>query len=152
MSLEPGPSIWRMQDFRKLRVWQASRPLTVAVYSAVKRFPIEERYGLAAQLRASVTSIGANIAEGFGRGTRADTARCLQIAIGSGGETLHHLITAMDLGYLTQGEFDELEGKVGPVRRMLTKLLFRVRPRRKSAPKARPSTCIRFAEQTGREP
>ena len=116
-----------MQDFRKLRVWQASRLLAVAVYGAVKRFPVEERYGLSAQLRSSVTSIGANIAEGFGRATRADTARCLQIAIGSGCETLHHITTAMDLGYINQEEFDALEGQLGPVRRMLTNLMYRVR-------------------------
>jgi four helix bundle protein len=120
-----------MQDFRKLRVWQASRGLTVAVYLIVKRFPIEERYGLAAQLRSSVTSIGANIAEGFGRGTPADTARCLQIAVGSGCETLHHLITALDLGYITEAEFEEVENThLSPVRRMLTNLLFKVRGRR----------------------
>lgn len=118
-----------MQDFRNLRAWQASRQLTVVVYAAVRRFPIEERFGLSAQLRSSVTSIGANIAEGFGRGTRADTARCLQIAVGSGCETLHHIITALDLGYLNQAEFDALEDKLGPVRRMLTNLLFRVRPK-----------------------
>jgi four helix bundle protein len=118
-----------MQDFRNLRVWQASRQLTVAVYAAARRFPVEERFGLASQLRSSATSIGANIAEGFGRATRADTARCLQIAVGSGCETLHHITTAMDLGYITQAEFDTLEEKLGPVRRMLTNLLFRVRPK-----------------------
>lgn len=118
-----------MQDFRNLRVWQASRQFTVAVYAVVKRFPEEERFGLAAQLRSSATSIGANIAEGFGRASRADTARCLQIAIGSACETLHHITTAMDLGYITQAEFDALEARLGPVRRMLTNLLFRVRPK-----------------------
>src|SRR6185295_18762221 len=98
-----------MQDFRKLRVWQASRLLTVAVYRLVRRFPVEERFGLAAQLRSSVTSIGANIAEGFGRATPADTARCLQISVGSGCETLHHIYTALDLGYITEAEFNEVE-------------------------------------------
>jgi four helix bundle protein len=132
-----------MQDFRNLRVWQESRVLTVAVYAVVKRFPPEERWGLAAQLRSSVTSIGANIAEGFGKATRPDTARYLQNAIGSACETLHHFYTSLDLGYITQAEFDSLESKLGPVRRMLTNLLFQVRPKqveRRSAPKARPST------------
>jgi four helix bundle protein len=119
-----------MQDFRKLKVWQASRPLTVAVYKLVRQFPVEERYGLAAQLRSSVTSIGANIAEGFGRATPKDTARCLQISVGSGCETLHHLYTALDLGYITESEFNEVEdAHLGPVRRMLTNLLFKVRAR-----------------------
>jgi four helix bundle protein len=133
-----------MQDFRNLEVWQLSRPLVVAVYKTLRTFPDEERFGLCFQLRKSVSAIGANIAEGFGRGSRADTARCLQIAISEGNETLHHLITAMDLEYLTPAKFDELEEKLGPVRRKLTNLLFKIRPaprkNDKSAPKARPRT------------
>ena len=53
------------------------------------------------------------------------------------------MITALDFGYLSQSEFDALEEKLGPVRRMLTNLLFRVRPKqveRQSVPKARPRT------------
>jgi four helix bundle protein len=119
-----------MQDFRNLQVWKASRRLTVAVYAAVRRFPVEERYGLSAQLRSSVNSIGANIAEGFGRGTRADCARFLQIANGSSCETQHHLTTALDVGFLSQAEFDDLNGEMSAVRRMLSNLLFRVRPNR----------------------
>src|SRR5882672_5352488 len=133
-----------MQDFRNLETWQLCRPLTVAIYKALRRFPDEERFGLCFQLRKSVSAIGANIAEGFGRGSRADTARCLQIAISEGNETLHHLITAMDLEYLSQTEFDDLEAKLGLVRRKLTNLFFKVRPsprkNGKSAPQARPRT------------
>ena len=130
MRFEVLSAVWVMQDFRNREVWQANRRLTIAIYAAVRRFPPEERYGLAAQLRASVVSIGANIAEAFGRGTRADCARFLQIATGSGTETQHHLITALDLGYLTQAEFDELDALLGTVRRKLSNLLFRVRPSR----------------------
>jgi hypothetical protein len=37
----------------------------------------------------------------------------------------------MDLGYITEAEFDEVENShLGPVRRMLTNLLFKVRGRR----------------------
>jgi len=123
-----GPQIGRVQDFRNIEAWQLSRPLTVAVYRATKRFPIEERFGLTLQVRKSVNSIGANIAEAFGRGTRADTARCLQTSISEGNETLHHLITALDLGYLTEGEFEALMGKLEPVRHKVMNLFFSVRP------------------------
>ena len=127
-----------MQDFRKLEVWQLCRPLTLVVYSTVRTFPDEERYGLSAQLRRSVSAIGANIAEAFGRGSNADVARGLQIAISEGNETLHHLI------YVSQAKFDELDERLGIVRRKLTKLFFKVRPiprsNGKSAPKARPRT------------
>ena|SRR5438552_17957576 len=133
-----------MQDFRKLEVWQLCRPLTLVVYSTVRTFPDEERYGLSAQLRRSVSAIGANIAEAFGRGSNADVARGLQIAISEGNETLHHLIAALDLGYVSQAKFDELDERLGIVRRKLTNLFFKVRPiprsNGKSAPKARPRT------------
>ena len=136
-----------MQDFRKLRVWQAARRLTVAVYALVRKLPPEERYGLAAQMRSAVTSIGANIAEGFGRATPADTARCLQIGVGSGCELLHHLTTALDLGYITHTEFEETENThLMPVRRMLTNLLFKVRGRRSSAARSAAAEHVRPPE------
>ncbi|HEU4996865.1 MAG TPA: four helix bundle protein [Gemmatimonadaceae bacterium] len=43
------------------------------------------------QMRASVQSISANIAEGFGRGTGRDRARPLKIARGEAEETIRHL-------------------------------------------------------------
>jgi len=40
-----------MQDFRKLRVWQRAQELCVQIYLFSADFPVEERYGMAAQLR-----------------------------------------------------------------------------------------------------
>jgi four helix bundle protein len=121
-----------MQDFRKLRVWHDSRRLTVAIYKLVQKFPAYEQFGLCSQLRRAVSSIGANIAEGFGLGSRANTARCLQTSLSEAGETYHHLITALDLGYLTQAEFDEAEMQLEPLRGGIAALFFKVKPRRKS--------------------
>lgn len=130
MPAHRSSAVWSVQDFRNIEAWQLSRPLTAAIYAASKRFPPEERFGLTMQVRRSVSSIGANIAEAFGRATRADTARVLQTSVSEGNETLHHLITALDLGYLTQAEFDELVAKLEPVRQKLYNLLLRIRPHR----------------------
>ena len=43
------------------------------------------------QMRNSAQAIGANIAEGFGRGTDGDRARLLRIARGEAEETIRHL-------------------------------------------------------------
>ena len=43
------------------------------------------------QIRRSVQSVAANIAEGFGRGTEADRARLLRIARGAAEEAIQHL-------------------------------------------------------------
>ena len=112
-----------MQDFRNIEAWQLSRPLVVAVYSATRRFPVDERFGLTLQLKKSVSSIGANIAEAMGRASRADCARVLQTSVSEGNETLHHLITAFDLGYISQSELDELVARLEPVRQKTLNLL-----------------------------
>jgi len=116
-----------MQDFRKLRVWQENRELTKAIYSITSVFPSTERYGLAAQMRSAAISIGANIAEGCGRGTRPDTIRFLYFAFGSAVELLHHLISALDLGFLTQTQFDQLEAQLELIRKMLSAFIQKMR-------------------------
>ena len=116
-----------MQDFRKLRVWQMNRTLIVEVYRVTARFPREERDGLTAQTRSAVVSIGANIAEGCGRGSRPDTLRFMQIAVGSSVELLHHLITSLDLGFLGGDDFDKLDRENEAVRRMLFRFMVRLR-------------------------
>jgi four helix bundle protein len=119
-----------MQDFRKIEAWQLSRPLVVAVFQASSRFPREERFGLTLQVRKSVTSIGANIAEAMGRSTRADVARVLQHSASESNETLHHLIAAHDLGFLSQEEFHRLTGLLAPVRTKTFNLLMYFRRNR----------------------
>jgi four helix bundle protein len=116
-----------MQDFRKLRAWQEARALTTNIYSATASFPTTERYGLTAQMRSAAVSIGANIAEGCGKGTRADTLRFFQMSFGSGTELLHHLIIALDLGFLRSEQFEQLDAQLERARRMLAGLMRRLR-------------------------
>ena len=57
--------------------------LFVVVYELTKGFPREELYGMTSQLRRSAISVAANIAEGYGRGTKKDYAYFLTVARGS---------------------------------------------------------------------
>jgi hypothetical protein len=66
-----------MRDFREIKVWAKAHLLTLEIYQATATFPREEIYGLTSQLRRASASIGANIAEGFGRGGNAELARFL---------------------------------------------------------------------------
>jgi four helix bundle protein len=119
-----------MQDFRKIKAWQANRELTVLVYQVSAAFPRDERFGLTSQLRRAVVSIGANIAEGCGRGSDADSLRFLQMSFSSATEALHHLITASDLGFLNDRDFTELDGRLESVRRMLAGFMRKLRGER----------------------
>ena len=78
-----------VQDFRKLAVWRKAHAVTLAVYKATRQFPQEELYGLTRQLRRSCASVPTNIAEGCGRGTDAEFAKFLQIAMGSASNSSH---------------------------------------------------------------
>ena len=50
--------------YKDLIVWQRSLELVVAVYELTEKFPREEIYGLASQMRRSAVSIPSTIAEG----------------------------------------------------------------------------------------
>lgn len=116
-----------MRDFREIKVWDKSHLLTLAVYKATAQFPREEIYGLTSQMRRSCVSIPANIAEGFGRGSNAELARFLQIAMGSACEVEYHIFLAKDLNLLSQKIYADLSERIIEVKRMLTSLLMKVR-------------------------
>lgn len=76
-----------------LHLWQKSRELAVEVYQKILPvLPHEEKYAIAQQLRRSVQSVPANIAEAYGRYSYQEGIRFSYIARGSLEETHSHLI------------------------------------------------------------
>ena len=115
-----------MKDFRKLKVWEKSHRLTLAVYKATRTFPREELYGLTSQPRRACASIPANIAEGCGRKGDAELARFLQIAMGSASELEYHPLLAHDLESLNASEYEPLTRETTEVKRMLASYIKRL--------------------------
>jgi four helix bundle protein len=97
------------------------------VYRLTKQFPDDERFGLTSQLRRSVASIPANLAEGCGRGSDQDFARFVQIAMGSAAEVEYHLLLATDLQYIDPNDGKNAAAAIEEVKRMLASLLKTVR-------------------------
>jgi four helix bundle protein len=122
-----------VKGLKELNVWRKAHDMTVAVYGITRGFPREELYGLTSQLRRSVASIGANIAEGCGRRSDGEMARYLQIARGSASEVEYHVLLARDLHYLREEEWRELSCQADELQRMLTALIQRFRPVEKSS-------------------
>jgi len=89
----------RMQDHRRLRVWQRATDNAVAIYDLTRSFPKHEQFGLSQQMRRSAVSIASNIAEGAGRESRADFRRFCFIALGSAHELECQLEIAFRLGF-----------------------------------------------------
>lgn len=108
-----------MRDFHQLKIWQRSHNLTLAIYKATNYFPREEIYGLTSQLRRAISSVSANICEGYGRKTNADFVRFLQISVGSASEVEYELLLARDLNYLIDDDYNKFNSEIIELRKMI---------------------------------
>jgi len=116
-----------MQNFKELKVWEKAHQLTLSIYKTSAKFPKEEIFSLTNQLRRTLASIPANIAEGCGKNSQADLANFLNISLGSANETDYFLILSRDLDYLTEEQFTILSNSINEVKEMLINLVSRVR-------------------------
>jgi four helix bundle protein len=94
-------------------VWQKSHALALLVYRSSSGLPKSELFGLTSQMRRAAISVPANIAEAFGRSTRPEKARLLNIAQGSLDELRYYLLLSKDLGYSTDPGLAEAAEEVG---------------------------------------
>ena len=108
--------------FEKLEVWRQSRKVVVAVYKLLNKFPTEERFGLCDQLRRAAISVPSNIAEGISRIAVKETMHFLEIAFGSLMEVYCQLQIAVDLGYMTEDDFDQIKPLIQSTSKMLNGL------------------------------
>jgi four helix bundle protein len=83
-----------------LRVLQESFDLSIEIYRLTSSYPVEEKFGLALQMRRASASIGANIAEGWGRWSPRDQARFYEISKGSAEELRFYITLSARLGFL----------------------------------------------------
>ena len=111
----------KIQSFEDLLVWQKAHQLVLAVYTATRAFPKDERYGIVSQIRRAAASVPANIAEGFRKRTKAEKQRFVTIAHGSLEETRYFLILSRDLGYCDVAEMLFLAEEVSKLLRLYYK-------------------------------
>jgi len=91
-------------NFRDLLVYQKARRLSQDVFQLTLKFPNDEVYSLTSQIRRSSRSIGANIAESWGK--RRFENHFISKLIDADMEqyeTQHRLDTAVDCGYCDPG-------------------------------------------------
>ena len=92
-----------------------------------KSFPKDELYGLTSQIRRSAVSVPSNIAEGYGRHSRQEYVRFLQIAMGSLFELQTQLQIAMNLDYVSQDKFKSNNEASREIERMMSSLISKLR-------------------------
>jgi len=95
-------------NFEKLQIYRLSERLADQIWKIVVRWDALAKDTVGKQLVRAGDSIGANIAEGSGRGTDPEIRRFLRIARGSLYETQHWLRRAYQRKLLTDKQVDDL--------------------------------------------
>jgi len=96
----------QVKSFRDLIAWQKAMNLVCLTYRQTATIHSDERFGIISQMRRCAVSIPSNIAEGWGRDTRQDYLRFLQIARGSALELSTQSEICDRLSY--EGAWDEV--------------------------------------------
>ncbi|HEV8151251.1 MAG TPA: four helix bundle protein, partial [Gemmatimonadales bacterium] len=116
-----------IRSYRDLIVWQKAMDLACAIPVIARQLPLCETRSLGEQMRRAVVSVPANIAEGYGRRSRAEFLRFLAIASASLRELETLLLLTERRGLAKVGSLTEAFGLVNEVGRMLTVLHRRLR-------------------------
>ena len=124
-------------NFEKLRAYQLAEKLADRIWSIVVQWDYFARVTLGQQMVDAVDGIGANIAEGTGRGSLEDNRRFVRIARGSMYETKHWLRRAFKRKLLSEQEVTELKPLMDE---LLPTLNAYIRSLNDSIDKTRPST------------
>ncbi len=99
-------------SFENVLAWQKAHAFVLLTYRVTRHFPEDEKFGLTSQFRRAAVSIEANIAEGYKKLSKADKLRFFNISQGSLEECRDYHILSRDLGYLLEGEFEQLHQSI----------------------------------------
>ena len=113
----------KIKSYKDLIAWQKSVLLVTDIYSITKTFPQEEKFGITSQLNRASVSIPANIAEGWGRETSKNYLQFLRTSRGSVMEVQTLLIISKNLNYISENNFEILQGKIEEVGKILQGLI-----------------------------
>lgn len=120
----------KVTTFEDLIVWQKAHQLMLDVYKFTKLLPDEEKYNRTPQLRRAVSSIPANIAEGYGRYHYQENIQFCRQARGSLAETRNYIIAAKDLKQAPEARCAELLIQCEEVRLLLNGYIRSTRERK----------------------
>ena len=113
-----------VKEFRELEVYKLSRRLSKEIFEISKQFPKEEMYSLTDQVRRSSRSVGAQIAEAWGkRKYEKHFISKLTDADGEQLETQHWIETAVDSSYISNELANRLLDQCLSIGKMLNSMI-----------------------------
>ena len=108
--------------FEGLKVWNLAVDLSNEIDLVAKKFPVEERFSLASQIKRAADSVVLNIAEGSTGQSKPEFKRFLTIAIRSAIEVVACLFLAEKRNYIPESTFTQLYNSYESLCKMITKL------------------------------
>ena len=93
-----------IKRFEDLECWQEARKFVKLIYGFTKKSDFKRDYELVGQIKRSVVSSMANIAEGFHRKSNKDFMKFLDYSRASVAETVSHCYVALDQHYIDENE------------------------------------------------
>lgn len=119
-----GPGLRTARCFRDLIVYRKAREVSKVIFEITQSFPREETYSLVDQVRRSSRSVGAQIAEAWGkRRYERHFVSKLTDADAEQLETQHWLETAVDSGYLKEEQAEKICDALREIGRMLNSMM-----------------------------
>ena len=98
-----------VKRFEELACWQEARRFVNLVYKITRNEGFRKDFELTGQVKRSAISAMANIAEGFHRNSNKDFMKFLDYSRASIAETISHCYTALDQGYINEGEMEKIK-------------------------------------------
>ena len=109
----------KITRFEDLIAWQKARVLTKGNYSVSEQGRFARDFGLKGQVQRASVSIMSNVAEGFERSKLTEFHQFLSVAKSSCAEVRSELYVALDVGYLNEDVFRELQLQAEEVGRII---------------------------------
>lgn len=110
----------KFNSFEEINSWQKSRIFNKKVYHITENESFKKDINLVKQIRRASISISSNIAEGFERNTDKEFIYFLYVAKASAGEVRSQLYLALDLGYITKQDFEEMFFEISEISKLLS--------------------------------
>jgi four helix bundle protein len=120
-------SVGTIKTYMDLKIWEKAIAFVTEIYKIPSNFPKSEMIGLTSQLRRASISVPSNIAEGYGRKSKAEFIRFCQIAMGSLFEAQTQLLIARNLGYMPDDVYNNSLDDSREIERMISSFISSLR-------------------------
>lgn len=126
------------EPFEKLVVWQRSLELVETVYQLTREFPADEKSGLAATLRRTVTGIPAKVADAVGQEDEAKGRQMLSGVRGTIREMQTYAVLCRRMRFLGYMTYNSLRRRLRKIDLMIEHRLEAMEPEPEEKPDLKP--------------